>query len=149
MGFERFVASDEAEYSFEVGGESVTYHISSLDELRIIGYMHSTEAPVLEDIVSHVSADDSFLDVGANVGIYAAVAGTVGASAVAVEPIQQNVVKARKNLELNCDDWETLPFAMGDGERVTQMDADTLDGIDDMASLGEGRSRCRCSTATR
>jgi|1186.fasta_scaffold37332_2 FkbM family methyltransferase len=57
----------------------------------------------------HLAPGDTFVDVGANVGIYSVLAHEVGAQVIAVEPHPQNVARLERNLALNgahAEVWE-------------------------------------------
>lgn len=139
MPIEKFVSKNEFLYRTDVGDTPVRYHIGDTEEMQMVAYHLKTETPVLEDVVDCVGTDDVFLDVGANLGVYSAAVGAAGATPVAVEPVQQNMARTRRNLERNCEDWNVLPFAMGDERKLTRMETDEIGMADTTASIGDGR----------
>jgi FkbM family methyltransferase len=84
--------------------------------------------------VLHVlRAEDSFLDVGANIGAYTVLAGkVVGASCIAVEPIESTVAHLRDNVVLN---------AIESHVRVERCAVGEHSGVARMTSMGDTVNR--------
>lgn len=138
MGIVRFLPPDEFVYRLTVGDVAVEHRISSIKQLWLIAYTHDTEREILEELSETISDDDLFLDIGANVGVYAALAGAAGAAVSAVEPLQQNSALAKRSLERNCSEFTVLPFAVGADDDVAELETSGIGTIDDRASLGDG-----------
>lgn len=74
---------------------------------------------------------DVFVDVGANVGIYACLAANTGKPVLAIEPQRQNLSVLSRNIALNnLDRIEVLPVGLSD-----RPGSATLYGLGDVASL--------------
>lgn len=136
MGVERFIPPNELIYGLTVGERSVRYYVGSIEQLWLIAYIHNTEAAILEEVSASLTEDDLLLDVGANLGVYSSVAGTAGADVAAVEPLQGNGSVALKNIKLNCEDAQLLPFALSDTNGLVGMEAKESSEVDDQAAIG-------------
>ena len=136
MRIERFISPNELIYRLTVGDQSVRYHVGSIEQLWLIVYTHNTEAAILEEVSVSLTDDDLLLDVGANLGVYSSVAGTVGADVAAVEPLQGNGSVALKNIRLNCETAQLLPFALSDTNGVVGMKTKESSDVDDQAAIG-------------
>ena len=79
-------------------------------------------------------ADDLFVDVGANVGVYSVLAaGAVGATAVAIEPVPTTFAKLRLNLRTNGLDGKARAHNIGLGRTASTLrftvDRDTMNHV--------------------
>lgn len=72
------------------------------------------ERAIIEDFLAEVHPDDVVLDGGANVGLYSLVAGSCGATVVAVEPHPANLASLEANLEHNECDATVIRGALAD-----------------------------------
>jgi len=88
----------------ELATEKPTETVSVLHTLE-------KERDVLADFVDDVQPDDRVLDVGANVGVYSALAADCGADVSAVEPHGPTADRLRAN----CPDVTVHELALGDG----------------------------------
>lgn len=93
-----------------LGGKNLRYHVSNVFLNGRFQYFYLQE-PGLLRLISRIGKDDIFLDIGANVGIFAiAAAVTKGCRVFAVEPFSFNFNELGKNISLN-----------GAGDRVTAL----------------------------
>lgn len=94
------VVSGYSVVSREVSGVSASFHVSTGMEVQRFRNLMD-EAYVIESVLDHVSEDDVFYDVGANVGLYTCFVSQVSADTVAFEPHPENRERLRDNVELN------------------------------------------------
>jgi FkbM family methyltransferase len=100
-------------YALDVGGASAT--LSTATPAETVSVLHSVEKErdLLARFVGDLRGDDVVWDVGANLGVYGAVAGRVVDEVVAVEPYPPTVDRLRQNLARNGVDGEVLGIALG------------------------------------
>src|SRR5208282_5363534 len=71
------------------------------------------ESKVKEFMMSHFKENDTFVDVGANVGGYSVRAASWDMKVYAFEPNTHNLALLRRNIEINNASVNVLPFALG------------------------------------
>lgn len=98
-------------HTVEVGGVTADFEVTTGTEFMLVRTAETkklTERPVIEDLLEELRPDDTFYDIGANIGLFSLLAarklpeGTV----LAIEPLPQNIERIRTNLDLNdidCD----------------------------------------------
>lgn len=79
---------------------------------RIRTLMYETD--ILEEVLSTVSADDIFYDIGANVGVYTCFVGQQTDHVVAFEPHTETAARLRDNISLNTVDADVYECAVAD-----------------------------------
>lgn len=92
------------------------------------------EKNVISDILSQVSPDDTFYDIGANVGTHSCFAGQVADHVVAFEPHPDTARRLRENLDRNGVSATTYELALGDHSGTTEL----VQPEDTTAELGTG-----------
>lgn len=102
------------EYALSVGDATATMLIDDETEYTRIKSMF--EVDVLESLLSDITQDDVFWDVGANVGVYSCLAGEglPNGSVVAFEPHPANAARLRKNLVHNGIEATVFQRALSD-----------------------------------
>ncbi|WP_306058705.1 FkbM family methyltransferase [Natronococcus wangiae] len=97
-----FVPSEER---ITIHGLTLRFRIANVDEYLLFQRYPETDPsfPVPGDILDHLTPDDVFWDVGANIGIYTCLAAAKiqPGHVVSVEPNPNNVDRIEENLELN------------------------------------------------
>lgn len=96
-----------------VAGTTAQFRTETDRELRRVETLME-ETDILEDILSTVTADDVFYDVGANVGVYTCVVGQRVRRTVAIEPHGQTAARLRENVDLNGVDADVYEYALSD-----------------------------------
>jgi len=73
------------------------------------------ERPVVADLLERIESDDTFLDVGANIGIYSCLVGRKldDGTVIAVEPHPENAARLAENLSMNDIDSLVVRKALG------------------------------------
>lgn len=73
------------------------------------------ERPVVADLLERIESDDTFLDVGANIGIYSCLVGRKldEGTVIAVEPHPENAARLAENLSMNGVDSLVVRKALG------------------------------------
>jgi len=89
------------------------------------------EQEVIEDVLTEVTSDDVFCDIGANVGLYSCFIGSVCA-VYSFEPHPTNMEALKQNLRRNNINAETYEVALSDEEGTFEL---ASRGVD--AGLGE------------
>lgn len=94
------LVSAEDTVTHDVGGISVSFRVlTGLEVQRFRNLMD--ESDVIESLLSEVTEDDVFYDVGANVGLYACFLSHIVDQTVAFEPHPANIQRLEENIELN------------------------------------------------
>lgn len=81
---------------------------------RKIFFLNDFEGEQIDIFAKLVDKKTIFYDIGANIGVYALVAGGVGAKVFAFEPSPNVLPYLKKNIELNEYDISLVPEAIGD-----------------------------------
>jgi len=93
-------ASNDETVTHDVAGVEATFRVSTgMEVQRFRGLMN--EQGVVKSILSDITEEDVFYDVGANVGLYTCFVSQVSESTVAFEPHPENADRLRENLVLN------------------------------------------------
>lgn len=90
-------------------------------------------------LMHYLRPEDTFVDVGANVGVYTVLAaGVAGSQAIAFEPIPSTYSKLSRNVAYNGlqDRAELLNMGVGDKEEVLVF-SNSLDAVNHVISSGE------------
>jgi len=133
------------EHRMTVGGVTATVGMATPTETVSVLHTLENERAVLEQFVADIEPDDRVLDVGANVGVYTALADAAGAAVVAVEPHTPTAERCRENcpgatvhelalgagvgrvgLDVARDVVGTQRGSVGDGGAVRQVPGDRL-----------------------
>jgi FkbM family methyltransferase len=110
---------DPVHVRYSVGDQTARFAVTTRAELRrLLSPEGVPESPIHEDLLDRLEPDDVFYDIGANVGIYACLAGSVaeagGGRVVAFEPLPSNVKKLRQNAALNGVSMDIHEVALSD-----------------------------------
>ncbi|WP_049986557.1 FkbM family methyltransferase [Halobellus rufus] len=89
--------------SLEIDGASADILVENASEVANVRNVAGKERPVARIILDELNEDDVFWDVGANVGVFACLAGDIveSGAVVAFEPYPPNVERLRKNIRRN------------------------------------------------
>jgi len=93
-------ASNEEYILHEVAGSKASFRISTGMEVQRFRQLMD-EKTIVESVVSDLSEDDIFYDVGANVGLYTCFAAQKSNITVAFEPHPKNAERLRENIAFN------------------------------------------------
>jgi FkbM family methyltransferase len=117
----------ENTHSHEIANHSVDFRIETFTEFNRFRDL-AGERSIVEDLLTTLDSDDTFYDIGANVGTYTcfAAAELGPGRTVAFEPEPENADRLRENLELNDLDAEIVQIALSD-----------TDGTVDLALTGD------------
>jgi FkbM family methyltransferase len=85
-----------------LNGKEVTLQLDSnlptqryIYEVSVAGALYEEQSTLA--LVRNLQPGDTFIDVGANCGWFSAIASTLGAKVIAVEPSEQNIASLRRN----------------------------------------------------
>lgn len=106
-----------------IAGYSAEFQIETQHDFRIIHDL--SERDVLNDLLAKLTPDDTFWDVGANIGLYSCLAGKVGADIVAIEPDESVRSMVQRNLQTNQLDGDVLPYGLSDTKKTFAEDLNT------------------------
>ena len=89
--------------TISVGEVAATFAIDTPEELFHLKNNFKKERKTLHEFVSNIQPDDVVYDIGANVGVYACLAGkkVIDGSTVAFEPASYNAAKISQNADAN------------------------------------------------
>lgn len=106
----------------EIANNSIGFHISTFTEFRRFRDL-SHERPIIEDFLTALNSDDTFYDIGANVGTYTCFAAAeLGPSrTVAFEPEPENADRLQENLERNNLNAEIIQVALSDTDGTVDL----------------------------
>jgi len=104
------VAYPAAERSISINGATATLHTSGAVETVSVLHTLEKERDILARFVDSVGKDDHVVDVGANLGVFSALATDCGADVTAVEPHPPTAERARENLD---DGARVIEAALG------------------------------------
>lgn len=79
------------------------------------------EKPLISDILSQLSATDTFYDIGANVGTHSCFAGQIANHVVAFEPHPETARRLAENLDRNGISATTYQLALSDHSGTTEL----------------------------
>lgn len=101
-----------------LGGVTARFDASDPDVLWGTRWQHRCEGDFVEEVLDVLRPDDVFLDVGANIGLYAAFAAQVvrEGRVAAFEPFPPNVEVLERNAELNGDRIDVHGMALSNHE---------------------------------
>lgn len=106
-----------------VDGYSATFITETFIERKRVENLTSEEK-ILSDVLSHITKDDIFYDIGANIGIYSMlIADKIGDNnVIAVEPHPKNVKRLHENANLNSyNDMIILDYGFFDTNDVNSI----------------------------
>lgn len=89
------------ERGLTVNKYSIRVRQKTIGEFDHIHQAFSNEKPMYSDLLSELSSDDVFWDIGGNIGFYACFAGLTDAETVVFEPLPENIDTIQHNLETN------------------------------------------------
>lgn len=103
------------------------------------------ERETLSDVLSEMSSDDVFFDIGANVGLYSCFVGSAvsGAQVYSFEPHPTNIDALKKNLEMNSINSTIFQLALSDEEGTFELASEGSE-----AGLGEHSLNTEGSSTT-
>lgn len=108
-----------------VANTSTQFHISTREEVSFFESLGG-ESAVFEDLLPRLQADDTFLDIGAHIGLYTCYVGNrvIDGELIAVEPDPANVSRLMENLDLNGLEATVVEKAISDEEDEIVLDTD-------------------------
>jgi len=123
-----------------VGGAEATLATEGATETVSVLHTLEAERDVLEHWVDDVRPGDRVLDVGANLGVFSALAGDVGAEVTAVEPHKPTGRRCERNLTRNSVDGRVHQCALGDERGTVGLDMTHDAPGTQRPAVGEGDS---------
>lgn len=113
------------EFSSPVQGQSVNgieakFAAKTFREFRRLQDF-TGEKPIISDILSQLSATDTFYDIGANVDTHSCFAGQIANHVVAFEPHPETARRLAENLERNGISSTTYQLALSDYSGTTEL----------------------------
>lgn len=110
-------------YRVTVGDASAEFGIPTRQEF--LDFDSIEERPILADLIDELRPDDVFYDIGANIGLYAAlVADVVETAVVAFEPHPVNADRLEENVALNDAAIDVYRLALATSEGSTELTLD-------------------------
>lgn len=105
-----------------IGSTSATLSVTTYAEFERF-YDLKGERETLSDVLSEISEDDVFYDIGANVGLYSCLIGSDPSDChiYLFEPHPTNVEALRQNLELNSINADIFQLALSDEEGTVEL----------------------------
>lgn len=100
--------------AFSVGQHTARFRVKDAVELRTVEHGFFCEEEGIAEILKAIRPNDTFLDVGANLGIYSMFAAAAGAKVVACEPEPIARERLVANAKLNTSDLTVIPKAISD-----------------------------------
>lgn len=96
-------------------------HVNNFETTNAFIWRFGTWEPALTNyMLKNIRSGDKFIDVGANIGYYSVLAGSLGAKPIAFEPLPSVLKQLRQNFELNDIDVSGIkPYAIGAETRTT------------------------------
>ncbi len=98
-----------------INNTTIQVHIGDRHDYRAYTFFRKAEQHLAQDLVRELRPDDIVWDVGANFGLYSCLVevAPVG-SAIAFEPLPENIRRMRKNFRLNDANAEIVESALWD-----------------------------------
>ncbi|WP_200531423.1 FkbM family methyltransferase [Halorubrum sp. LN27] len=87
-------------FTLDIGDEIAKFHVTNGVEVQRFQELMEEES-VIESVLTDITPQDVFYDVGANVGLYTCFVGQISNRCVAFEPHPVNCDRLRENIELN------------------------------------------------
>jgi len=106
----------QSPYLVEIDGMTAEFKIRDGFDEKMVTDHAEDERKLLADIVSSVGPSDVFGDLGANIGLFSALAGQNADRTVAFEPHPDNYDRLRENLSLNSVAADMFQIALSDTE---------------------------------
>lgn len=126
LGALRFRFSPDAR-SVTVGGATADFRVSSPNEFNTLRKLPERE--VVASVLDSLRPDDTFYDVGANIGLYSCLAAAVvEGRVVAFEPEPKNAARLRENVRLNGADVDVFECALSDSNAPREFAVRLFDG---------------------
>lgn len=99
-----------------IDDSTATFHVPTRSTLAVVGVAETVERPIYRDLLGSLRSDDVFWDVGANIGTYSCLAGSIldDGRVVSVEPYPPNVTLLKRNLRENAVHATVVPTALSD-----------------------------------
>jgi FkbM family methyltransferase len=120
--FEYLFWKGRGKMPLELNGSEIHISISKyLGDFREVKFFQNNEQSEMRDILSEATADDVFLDIGANIGIHSMFADTVVDTVYAIEPHPVNCSHFLINKNTNSSDVHIFACALSDSEGFIQM----------------------------
>ncbi|WP_435075947.1 FkbM family methyltransferase [Halococcus sp. AFM35] len=108
-------------------GCEATFNVESDSDAHSILHFAREESEIVTDLLSNLSPDDVFWDVGANMGIYSCLAAERGAEVHAFEPFPPNIGRLEANIRLNNGGVNTHQTVLSDGDGTVEFAASEVD----------------------
>ncbi len=131
-----------------VNGEDVYFGTPNFEEFMIIRGLKDDKA-ALEEIIQELDEDDTFYDVGANIGLYScSIAKLAGCDVYSFEPHPENSVTLAENAERNDVELNIVKKAVSDQEGTEKINIEKNVSGEGQANLtedgdGEDIESCR------
>lgn len=95
-------AAIRGEYEHSVGEARATFETDGILQTASLLHTLRKERRIIQDLVASLEADDTFYDLGANLGVFSCIAGSVlpEGQVVAFEPHPENATRLRHNASL-------------------------------------------------
>lgn len=123
---------DEADYAINIT-PGVQIILSNRENYATLAYMCGLyDYEDMNFLVHYLRKDDVFGDFGSNVGIYSVLAGSLGATVLAVEPVPETYTRLQKNLLLNGVKGETVQCGLSDSHSILKFTSE-LGGLNHVA----------------
>lgn len=108
-------------YTVEVGDASAEFYIPTRNEFSDLDGLE--ERPILESLLGELRPEDTFYDVGANVGLYACLAADVVENpVVAFEPHPENADRLAQNVARNDADVSVYRSALAGEDGTAELE---------------------------
>lgn len=104
-----------------IGDVSAEYYLTNLSSYGVINATREDERDIVRRLLSELNEDDTFWDVGANIGVYTCLVGdmVMDGNVVAFEPYSPNVTILEENGALNGVDLIVQELALSDTDYKT------------------------------
>lgn len=132
LGRLRYTFSPETRRRLVAGVES-EFSVGTFREFRRVRDF-TDEEPLIEEILSQLSSDDVFFDIGANIGTHSCFAGQVADHIYSFEPHPETAERLRENLARNDVPATVYQLALSDREGTAELFRPT----DTAEELGSG-----------
>lgn len=114
-------------YRVTAGPASARFLIPTKNEF--LDFNRIRERPILEELLGELRPEDTFYDLGANLGLYSCLAADVADRVVAFEPHPENADRLEQNASLNgADDLVVYRCALADSNGTAELQV-ALDGL--------------------
>jgi len=131
--------------SLGILGRTCKFRAEGPVELRTVELTFESEREILELILSEIRSGDSFLDVGANLGMFSVFAAAFGARVIAFEPEPIALQRLMTNREANGLDFQIISKALSDEEKEVSFSSATSSQVIQNSHISErGTHKVKC-----